>query len=122
MMNGKLASAVPEWAVGGYVFQGEHSRSMQLKSGATVAVYFREGTCGGYLWPLHTKKMYAAFMIDINGSSPPNIIGRDIFAFGLKGGNNSIVPYMDDTSDCNKQGAGLSCSRKIIQDGWRMNY
>lgn len=53
----------------------------------------------------------------INGSSLPNIIGRDIFAFGLKDGNNFIVPYMDDTSDCNKHGAGLSCSRKL----YRMN-
>lgn len=95
---------------------------MQLKSGATIVVYFANGTSGAVLWPLINKKMYAAFMIDINGSSKPNIIGRDIFAFGLKGGSSSIVPYMDDTSDCNKLGAGLSCSRKIIEDDWKMNY
>ena len=122
MMNGQPAKAVPGWVTGHYVFEGNACRRMQLKSGATVVMYFANGTAGAVLWPLVNKKMYAAFAIDINGASPPNIIGRDIFMFGLKGGNNSIVPYMDDTSDCNKQGAGLSCSRKIIQDGWRMNY
>ncbi len=121
-LNGKAAKGVPGWATGYYIFEGGHCRSMQLKSGATIVVYFANGTSGAVLWPLINKKMYAAFMIDINGSSKPNIIGRDIFAFGLKGGSSSIVPYMDDTSDCNKLGAGLSCSRKIIEDDWKMNY
>ena len=122
MLNGTFAMHVPGWATGYYVFEAGHCRRMQLKNGATVVMYFADGTGGSVLWPLYNKKMYAAFMIDINGVSPPNIIGRDIFAFGLKGGSTSIVPYMDDTSDCNKQGAGLSCSRKIIEDGWKMNY
>ncbi len=121
MLNGTLAKGVPDWATIDYVFEGNQCRRMQLKSGATVVMFFAN-TKGGVYWTLVGKKMYAAFMIDINGVSPPNIIGRDIFAFGLKDGNNSIVPYMDDTADCNKQGAGLSCSRKIIQDDWKMNY
>ncbi|MDE6139129.1 MAG: hypothetical protein K2F57_06630, partial [Candidatus Gastranaerophilales bacterium] len=107
---------------GAYIFEGHHCRSMQLKNGATIVMYFANGTAGAVLWTLINKKMYAAFVIDINGASKPNIVGRDIFAFGLKAGSTSIVPYMDDTSDCNKNGAGLSCSRKIIQDEWKMNY
>ncbi len=122
MLNGQIAKAVPGWAISHYIYEAWFNYRMQLKSGATIAMFFTNGTNAFVLWPLNNKKMYAAFLIDINGSSPPNIIGRDIFAFGLKGGNNSIVPYMDDTADCNKQGAGLSCSRKIIQDGWKMNY
>ena len=121
-LNGQAAKNVPGWISGNYLFEGNGCRRMQLKSGATIVMYFANGTAGAVLWGLIKKKMYAAFLIDINGVSPPNIIGRDIFAFGLKGGSTSIVPYMDDTSDCNKQGAGLSCSRKIIQDEWKMNY
>ena len=105
-----------------YIYATSICYSMQLKNGATIAMYFADGTGGGVLWSLIHKRMYAAFLIDVNGLSGPNMVGRDIFAFGLKRGNRSIVPYMDDTSDCNEQGAGLSCSRKIIQDGWKMNY
>ena len=122
LLNGQPAKNISGWASGAYLFEGHHCRSMQLKNGAVIVMYFAQGTAGAVMWPLIKKKMYAAFLIDINGAAKPNIVGRDIFAFGLKGGSTSIVPYMDDTSDCNKQGAGLSCSRKIIQDEWKMNY
>ena len=122
MLNRQPAVNVPEWATGSYIYESWKCYSMQLKNGATIAMYFANSKAGGVLWSLIGKQMYAAFLIDVNGLSGPNMVGRDIFAFGLKRGNGSIVPYMDDTSDCNEQGAGLSCSRKIIQDGWKMNY
>ena len=120
MLNGKPAKNIPDFYTVSYIYSYGHM--LVMKNGATINICFAQAPRGGNYWALIGKKIYAVFMVDINGLSKPNIVGRDIFMFSLKGGNNSIVPYMDNTTDCNKQGAGLSCSRKLIKDDWRMNY
>ncbi|MCM1339618.1 MAG: type II secretion system GspH family protein, partial [Muribaculaceae bacterium] len=121
-LNGKLESgSIPGWFVG-RMYEPGYFRAMQLKNGATIAFFIASSPGGANFWNLILRGDYAAFLIDINGKSKPNTLGRDIFAFSLKGGSNSIVPYMSNTDDCNKNGVGLSCTRKIMEDGWKMNY
>ena len=76
-------------------------------------------------------------IVDVNGTSGPNIIGRDIFAF-IIGGNGRLYAYGSrDTSregffgansnqPCPPEGNngdfGWSCTAKIIEDGYQMNY
>lgn len=81
--------------------------------------------------------------IDVNGFSPPNIYGRDMFSFVL--GQNGIL-YPNGGLDvalagcigidpkecswntegldeaCNDGGSGLMCAGRIIDEGWQMNY
>ncbi len=120
MLNGKPAKNIPDFYTVSYIYSYGHM--LVMKNGATINIRFAQAPSGGNHWSLMLNHIYAVFIIDINGLSKPNIVGRDIFMFNLVGGNNSIIPYLDNTTDCNKQGAGLSCSRKLIKDDWRMNY
>ncbi|MCM1339833.1 MAG: prepilin-type N-terminal cleavage/methylation domain-containing protein, partial [Muribaculaceae bacterium] len=94
---------------------------LQMKNGAIISFIF--ATHGGSVWWFVSQKGYrAAILIDINGPAKPNIAGRDVFLFALKEGSNPIVPFYNDTNDCNKDGASLSCAKKIMEDDWKMNY
>lgn len=70
---------------------------------------------------VNVNKDSVVFIIDVNGNSAPNQIGRDIFAFVLK--DDEIVPSgHDSTYNCNKAASGLSCTARVIDDGWKINY
>jgi len=79
--------------------------------------------------------------VDINGSAPPNIAGRDLFYFGwVKDGTldeysitdidgefrNGDVAQARETSfnnSCGKAGSyAIGCFGKILNDNWKMNY
>ncbi len=61
------------------------------------------------------------FIIDVNGNSYPNQLGRDIFAFVLDG--KEVVPSgLDNTYNCNKAASGLTCAARVINDGWKITY
>lgn len=67
------------------------------------------------------EKDSVVFIIDVNGNTYPNQMGRDIFAFVLKG--NDIVPGgFDSTYNCNKAASGLTCAARVINDGWKITY
>lgn len=67
------------------------------------------------------EKDSVVFIIDVNGNTYPNQMGRDIFAFVLKG--NDIVPGgFDNTYNCNKAASGLTCAARVINDGWKITY
>ena len=64
------------------------------------------------------------FLIDINGSKPPNTLGYDVFMFEIDK-SSKVQPFTGDDSerekyrdDCIKGGQGLTCTQKIIKDGW----
>ncbi|MBP3924815.1 type II secretion system protein [bacterium] len=79
---------------------------LRSSSGAYCETYDGEvsNTCGA-LW------------IDINGKNPPNIVGRDVFAFFIT--KNSISVH--DWNDCNLNAAGWSCNKWILEKG-NMDY
>jgi prepilin-type N-terminal cleavage/methylation domain-containing protein len=62
--------------------------------------------------------------IDLNGSKPPNVYGKDFFIFTRT--NTGILPYGYDktetqiNSSCSKTGDGSYCAAKIMQDGWEI--
>ena len=95
-----------------------HHYALVLEDGSTVGLRFTT-TSGHVSW---SQRPYPyTIMVDINGVQKPNQFGRDIFFFTLK--NDTIVPYFQNTDDCNtKDGEGRYCAHKIFSDGWQMKY
>ena len=61
------------------------------------------------------------FWVDLNSGNLPNQIGRDVFAFLIT--KKGLQPAgLNDTTTCNKNGTGWSCTSRIIQDGWTIKY
>ena len=67
------------------------------------------------------NKDSVVFIIDVNGNSYPNQLGRDIFAFVLKG-SDIVAAGNDNTYNCNKAASGLTCAARVINDGWKITY
>ncbi len=65
--------------------------------------------------------------IDINGSKKPNILGRDLFYF-QRIEEQGLVPSGWDESasnvmkNCSLSDSGKYCARRIMMEGWEMNY
>ena len=73
------------------------------------------------VYPRDIEKDSVVFIIDVNGNSYPNQMGRDIFAFVLN--DSEIVPSgFDNTYNCNKAASGLTCTARVINDGWKITY
>lgn len=101
----------------------------QLKDGTAVNFSFKNNPGGGVLWELSSfeqdnkRPRAARITVDLNGSKPPNTVGKDIFVFGLyKDLNTPISSFSKDTSNCTKDGTGLSCVKKVMDSGWKITY
>lgn len=93
-------------------------------------------TPDGFLYVIYTRqqsdsgvytKTNGAMTLDINGSAPPNILGKDVFRLirmqdGNKGGFVSFLgANLTDkqiNDDCKKGGFGQYCAEKIRRAGW----
>ena len=65
--------------------------------------------------------------VDINGSKQPNTFGKDVFIFERVLGKGFLPlgheqPISTINSSCRKSGGGTFCARKIMSDGWKINY
>ncbi len=62
------------------------------------------------------------FYVDVNGGTPPNTIGRDIFFFMAINGKG-IVPAgaAVRNSECSKVTGGTTCAAKVLREG-AINY
>ncbi|MDR1167386.1 MAG: type II secretion system GspH family protein [Heliobacteriaceae bacterium] len=63
------------------------------------------------------------FVVDVNGTKPPNQYGRDVFRFAYAG--NKLEAWHCNGTDgapCVTTNQGWECAKKIIEDGWEMNY
>lgn len=70
---------------------------------------------------VNVDKDSVVFIIEVNGNAYPNQMGRDIFAFVLN--DREIVPSgIDNTYNCNKAASGLTCTARVINDGWKITY
>jgi prepilin-type N-terminal cleavage/methylation domain-containing protein len=64
--------------------------------------------------------------VDLNGSTPPNKHGIDVFF--LTRTEKGILPYGYDLPDnvvlnnCSEKGAGEYCAERIRREGWQINY
>ena len=69
-----------------------------------------------------TQRVY----VDLNGVKPPNILGKDVFAFQVFFDKNIVRPYGYNKNQeeinnvCSLNGTGNYCAAKIINDGWKM--
>ena len=66
-------------------------------------------------------------MVDVNGSQKPNVVGRDVFFFGLYL-SGSVLPYGANESEefvnenCSKGSNGRTCAAKLVNGGWEVCY
>lgn len=73
------------------------------------------------------KKLCGVFMVDVNGSQKPNVVGRDVFFFGLYL-SGSVLPYGANESEefvnenCSKGSNGRTCAAKLVNGGWEVCY
>lgn len=78
---------------------------------------------------------YCGFIyVDINGQTPPNRYGKDIFWFHLinsdgvflypyGGADDNIYGYWKSKGTCTPTDkSGTYCTARIMEEGWRMNY
>ena len=62
---------------------------------------------------------------DVNGDSPPNVIGQDIFVFVFD--NKVFVPagtnktYDEVAADCSANGTGYFCFSYVLRNNWKLN-
>lgn len=73
---------------------------------------------------LNSEKLIGGIWVDINGQKKPNTYGRDIFYFYI-GNNGKLIPYGSKGQDgkcLNKDSDGTSCTARIIENGWKMDY
>ena len=84
----------------------------QTLAGAVLAVKFYEKPING---------LQGLFMYDVNGSSEPNVWGKDVFGFNIY--SDKFEPFCKEKSineqkqDCTKNGTGLCCSNYYLIGG-----
>ena len=81
-------------------------------------------------WGADDQAICGIFLIDVNGSEKPNIVGRDVFFYALHL-NGAVLPFgANQTEDfidenCSKEGDGVSgktCAAKLVNGGWDVCY
>lgn len=78
-------------------------------------------------WNGSSKATCGVFLVDVNGSKKPNMIGKDVFFFALNL-NGSVLPlgaeqgeeYID--AHCTEGSDGSTCAAKLAKDGWDVCY
>ncbi|MBQ8459398.1 type II secretion system protein [bacterium] len=83
---------------------------IKLLNGSSI--WFRSGK-------KNTEKFDIDFFIDINGSNPPNIVGKDLFNLLYQNGSVGISDAEKDS--CKKDKSGWGCSYYILTNH-NMNY
>lgn len=61
----------------------------------------------------------ATVYMDVNGSEPPNIGGRDMFEFQI---DNFTIKDSGNATDCTTSTVGRGCLNHIIRDNWKVTY
>lgn len=101
---------------------------VSLASGASIAIFIN--AIGRDLNYLENHGNFS-MLVDVNGASRPNIVGRDMFYVQLYSDGKVAEHY--DTGNVDLDGYfelcisgssvyGEGCLSKIIQDGWKMDY
>lgn len=66
-------------------------------------------------------------IVDINGSTKPNRLGRDVFILSRIQNGKGVQPYSyqgedkDINESCSYSGTGWACAEKIRRSGWRID-
>lgn len=97
--------------------------SVVLKNGAILGYTLANGTIGT------NDKTIGEFCIDVNGTEPPNMRGRDYFCFYVTN-KGRIIDLKDQTittetkiNTCKSTGGTANyCFGAIVDSGWKMPY
>lgn len=79
------------------------------------------------IWGGDPKALCGIFMVDVNGTKKPNMIGKDVFFFGLHA-SGAVLPYGANQGEefidqnCAEGGDGSTCAAKLAKDGWDVCY
>lgn len=65
-----------------------------------------------------------AIEVDVNGKQPPNMYGRDYFAFQINRNGRVIDKFYNPNVEIDTDAANPNTGMfgKIVDDGWQMNY
>jgi len=67
------------------------------------------------------------FMVDVNGNKKPNMVGKDIFYYGVYL-SGTVLPYGANEGDefieqnCTAGSSGTTCAAKITRNSWDVCY
>lgn len=106
-------------------FNCENGTSAQLKDNTAICIIPASPevpaipSSGGLLSQAGKDAVPATVYMDVNGSEPPNIGGRDMFMFQID--NYTIVDNANEAS-CLTSSVGEGCLKKIINDKWKIKY
>ena len=97
--------------------------SVVLKNGAILGYTLANGAIGT------NDKAIGEFCVDVNGTEPPNMRGRDYFCFYVSN-KGRIVDLIDQTitteakiNSCKGTGGDANnCFGAIVDSGWKMPY
>ncbi len=67
------------------------------------------------------KDGFSHIYVDVNGTSEPNITGRDAFSMTIQS-DGTITDYKDTDADKCSTPSSAGCLNKIIDAGWKMEY
>lgn len=114
----------PSWFLSGYPYLREtefYNYMFTLADGMNVIINVYPPEVVVRDFGVNVDRPTVVFLADINGDTPPNTIGKDIFAFVLRG--DAIVPSgVDDSYSCNVKSTGLTCTSRIINDNYKFTY
>lgn len=103
-----------------YVVAVDARTTVILEDGTVLLVVAEVGDGHGGMVTSH------CIFVDINGSQPPNVVGKDLFKFLL-------IPqkgFMPDcynlstaviNNNCSPTGTGECCAAKMMKEGWQIN-
>ncbi len=78
-------------------------------------------------WGGNSKTLCGVFMVDVNGNKKPNVVGKDVFYYGLYL-SGAVLPYGANEGDefieenCTAGSSGKTCAAKITRNGWDVCY
>lgn len=106
----KQLNGQPNW--GSYATSKQYYK-IKLNNG--VGVLWRSGTQSD----VQNADLYIDFIMDINGKTPPNVIGQDIFELFYE--KSSVraagAPGYAASSECRKNGTGWGCAYRVLTTG-----
>ncbi len=78
-------------------------------------------------WGGSPKTLCGVFMVDVNGNKKPNMVGKDVFYYGIYL-SGAVLPYGANEGDefieqnCTTGSSGTTCAAKITRNGWDVCY
>lgn len=105
---------------------GDMDQAIAYPPNGGVNVVLKNGIVLNYSYVTDSGR----FVIDLNGKDKPNIVGRDLFDFGISDEGKIIDQYQSSGEEYNqatsindcKFGLATYCFTEVIRNNWTMTY